>query len=66
MKGKVKRPPYEQLLAEIEELGYLGVGRKYGVSDNAIRKWRIAYERGGGQACAGRVRATRTPRRARS
>jgi hypothetical protein len=36
---KVERPPYEQLLAEIAELGYSGVGRKYGVSDNAVRKW---------------------------
>src|SRR3954454_18655039 len=41
---RVERPPYEQLVAEIEALGYLGVGRKYGVSDNAIRKWRRAYE----------------------
>jgi hypothetical protein len=41
---RVERPPYEQLVAEIEELGYLGVGRRYGVSDNAIRKWRRAYE----------------------
>jgi hypothetical protein len=41
---RVERPPYEQLLAEIEALGYVGVGRKYGVSDNAIRKWRSAYE----------------------
>jgi hypothetical protein len=41
---RVPRPPYEQLLREIDELGYLGVGRKYGVSDNAIRKWRRAYE----------------------
>jgi len=37
---KVKnRPSYEQLLNEIEELGYVGTGKKYGVSDNAIRKW---------------------------
>jgi len=36
---KVKRPSYEQLLSEIKELGYSGTGRKYGVSDNAIRKW---------------------------
>jgi len=42
---RVERPPYEQLVAEIAELGYLGVGRRYGVSDNAIRKWRLAYER---------------------
>jgi Zn finger protein HypA/HybF involved in hydrogenase expression len=33
------RPSKEQLLKEIEELGYCGTGRKYGVSDNAIRKW---------------------------
>jgi len=33
------RPPIEQLLEEIKELGYVGTGRKYGVSDNAIRKW---------------------------
>jgi len=37
---KVKeRPNKEQLLQEIKELGYCGTGRKYGVSDNAIRKW---------------------------
>jgi hypothetical protein len=37
---KVKeRPDYEILLREVEELGYSAVGRKYGVSDNAIRKW---------------------------
>src|SRR3954449_11022346 len=38
------RPPYERLVAEIQALGYVGVGRKYGVSDNAVRKWRRAYE----------------------
>jgi transposase-like protein len=41
---RVSRPPYEQLVREIEALGYLAVGRRYGVSDNAIRKWRRAYE----------------------
>ncbi len=30
---------------EIEETSYLAVGRKYGVSDNAIRKWVRQYER---------------------
>jgi len=44
-KRKVKRPSYNQLLMEIEELGYSGTGRKYGVSDNAIRKWKIFYEK---------------------
>jgi hypothetical protein len=42
---KVDRPPEDQLLREIEELGYLGVGRRYGVSDNAVRKWVKAYAR---------------------
>ena len=42
---KVERPPEVQLLREIEELGYLGVGRRYGVSDNAVRKWVRAYAR---------------------
>ena len=36
---KAVRPPVSQLLEEIKELGYCAVGRKYGVSDNAIRKW---------------------------
>lgn len=26
-------------------MGYLAVGRKYGVSDNAVRKWARWYER---------------------
>lgn len=41
---KVKeRPTQEQLTADIAELGYLGTGRKYGVSDNAIRKWEKTF-----------------------
>jgi Zn finger protein HypA/HybF involved in hydrogenase expression len=36
---KVERPSKEQLIEEIKESSYLAVGRKYGVSDNAIRKW---------------------------
>jgi transposase-like protein len=36
---------YEQLLAEIEATSYVAVGRKYGVSDNAVRKWVGFYER---------------------
>ena len=42
---KVQRPTYEQLLREITELGWSAVGRKYGVSDNAVRKWVRSYER---------------------
>ena len=41
---RVERPPYEQLVAEVEALGWSAVGRRYGVSDNAIRKWVRAYE----------------------
>lgn len=36
---KTERPEKEVLTKEIEELGYSAVGRKYGVSDNAVRKW---------------------------
>ena len=36
---KVNRPTKELLMRDINELGYKGCGRKYGVSDNAIRKW---------------------------
>jgi hypothetical protein len=42
---RVERPPYEQLVAEIAATSWSAVGRKYGVSDNAIRKWVRAYER---------------------
>jgi hypothetical protein len=36
---KVERPKLETLRIEIKKFGFLAVGRKYGVSDNAIRKW---------------------------
>ena len=42
---KVKRPPHEQLQNEINELGFTKTGKKYGVSDNAIRKWIKFYEK---------------------
>jgi hypothetical protein len=42
---RVERPPYAQLMAEIEATSYSAVGRKYGVSDNAIRKWVRQYRR---------------------
>jgi hypothetical protein len=42
---KVERPPYNQLVAELEATSYVAVGRKYGVSDNAVRKWIRWYER---------------------
>lgn len=42
---KVQRPPYEHLMAEIAMTSYVAVGRKYGVSDNAVRKWVRFYQR---------------------
>lgn len=36
---KVERPSYEQLMADVESMSFLAIGRKYGVSDNAVRKW---------------------------
>jgi hypothetical protein len=42
---KVLRPPYGTLIREIAADGYAAVGRQYGVSDNAVRKWVRAYER---------------------
>jgi Zn-finger nucleic acid-binding protein len=51
---KVERPPYDVLRREVEELGFSATGRRYGVSDNAVRKWLRWYgneaARGGPQA----------------
>lgn len=44
---KVERPAFEILLKEIAEIGYRAASRKYGVSDNAIRKWIAVYKRYG-------------------
>lgn len=41
---KVKRPGYETLCKELRQFGYVGTGKKYGVSDNAVRKWKKQYE----------------------
>jgi hypothetical protein len=42
---RVERPPYAELVAEVAATSWSAVGRKYGVSDNAVRKWVRAYER---------------------
>lgn len=44
---KVQRPPYETLLLEVKELGFVGTGKKYNVSDNSIRKWIKMYQNHG-------------------
>jgi len=42
---KVKRPDYKTLINEVKEFGFIKTGNKYGVSDNAIRKWIKFYEK---------------------
>ncbi len=45
-KRKVEdRPSLEVLKNEIRQFGYTGTGRKYGVSDNAVRKWLKYYNK---------------------
>jgi len=41
---KVERPSYGQLMADVASMSFLAIGRKYGVSDNAVRKWIRWYE----------------------
>jgi Zn ribbon nucleic-acid-binding protein len=41
---KVERPPFEQLKADVSSMSVVAIGRKYGVSDNAVRKWLHWYE----------------------
>jgi len=36
---KVERPDLDVLKKEVKELGWEAIGRKYGVSGNAVRKW---------------------------
>ena len=42
---KVTRPPYDSLINDVNTIGYVATGKKYGVSDNAIRKWIKYYEK---------------------
>ena len=42
---KVVRPSYEQLLRDTRIMSIVKVGQKYGVSDNAIRKWIKGYRK---------------------
>jgi hypothetical protein len=37
------RPTKEELIELISKHSLCAIGRKYGVSDNAVRKWRTAY-----------------------
>lgn len=42
---KCQRPSLNVLLEDVKKLGYCGTGRKYGVTDNAIRKWIKQYQK---------------------
>lgn len=44
-KRKVERPTLEVLLQNVNDLGYVGTGKKYGVTDNTIRKWICLYNK---------------------
>jgi len=54
---KVERPSAERLVRDIKELGYVGTGRKYGVSDNAVRKWGRRYGLSPGLSARSRKRS---------
>lgn len=43
-KRKVNWPLKEQLAMDITTMSWCAIGRKYGVSDNAVRKWAKQYE----------------------
>lgn len=40
---KVVWPTKEQLKEDIDTLSFVAIGKKYGVSDNAVRKWAKKY-----------------------
>ncbi|BEG72620.1 hypothetical protein RVBP21_2480 [Pseudomonas phage BRkr] len=41
---KVERPDKDQLIADLHILPLTKIGKKYGVSDNAVRKWCRRYD----------------------
>ncbi len=41
---KVNRPSYGKLMRDVSKMGYVATGKKYGVSDNSIRKWLKFYK----------------------
>ena len=42
---KTIRPSYEQLCSDKEHMSMVAIGKKYGVSDNTIRKWIKKYKK---------------------
>jgi hypothetical protein len=43
-KRQVPRPSKDQLEQDVQALSWVAIGRKYGVSDNAVRKWARQYK----------------------
>jgi hypothetical protein len=41
---KVTRPTYEEIMKDRETMTMIDIGKKYGVSDNAVRKWIKQYK----------------------
>lgn len=41
---KTERPSKEELKEMIDSMTWVSIGKKYGVSDNAVRKWAKKYE----------------------
>ena len=41
---KMSRPSKNELQKDINTMSWLSIGKKYGVSDNAVRKWARAYK----------------------
>ena len=41
---KVKRPTKEELEIDIDSMSWIAIGKKYGVTDNAAKKWARKYE----------------------
>jgi len=41
---KVTRPSYEQLLEDKKTLNMVNIGKKYGVTDNAVKNWMKIYK----------------------
>lgn len=42
---RVERPSYKNIMIDVKKYGYRKTGEKYGVSDNAVRKWIISEEK---------------------
>lgn len=43
-----KKPEYAVLMVDVDSMSMVHVGKKYGVSDNAVRKWIRSYHRENG------------------